>query len=290
MSISVEPVIPVVNPDVAVAVAANAPTRYFKLPDFWSSSPHAWFGVVESQFDLRNITSQRDKFSLVAAVLPEASGRKLSSLLTSPPVDCYTALKQAILHTHQLTEMQKMELLFNMEDLGSKRPMDLLTEMQELVRPGDEKSHLFAMLFLRRLPCHVRALLTEDDHDDLQALALKADRIQAYLARQVGGQLSVNAVPAAEFSDDMSELTVSAVAGGGKYRGQRTKNKKKPFVQQPQQQMQQVQQQQQQQSSSTPVYDAPGDFARASSGLCFYHFTYGSRAKSCRAPCNWQGN
>lgn len=39
-----------------------------------------------------------------------------------------------------------------MEPLGSRRPMDLLTEMMELVRPGEEKTQLFAMLFLRRLP------------------------------------------------------------------------------------------------------------------------------------------
>ena len=31
-----------------------------------------------------------------------------------------------------------------MDDLGSKRPMDLLNEMVELVTPGEEKTKLFA--------------------------------------------------------------------------------------------------------------------------------------------------
>ena len=37
-----------------------------------------------------------------------------------------------------------------------KRPMELLTEMMELVTPGEEKTRLFAMLFMRRLPAQVQ--------------------------------------------------------------------------------------------------------------------------------------
>ena len=122
----------------------NAGGHFFKLPDFWPASPLTWFGIVEAQFDLRGVTSQREQFSLVAAVLPESSARKITHLLAAPPADCYTALKAALLQSHVLTDMQGMELLFNMDNLGSKRPMDLLTEMLELVKPGEEKTQLFA--------------------------------------------------------------------------------------------------------------------------------------------------
>ena len=63
-----------------------------------------------------------------------------------------------------------------MDDLGSKRPMDLLNEMVELVTPGEEKTKLLAMLFMGCLPPQVRVQLTEDDYTDLRALAEKADR------------------------------------------------------------------------------------------------------------------
>ena len=51
--------------------------------------------------------------------------------------------------------------------------------MLELVHPGEERTRLFSMLFLRRLPPAVRLQLTEDDHEDVRALVEKADRCAA---------------------------------------------------------------------------------------------------------------
>ena len=55
-----------------LAVAAQPPC-FFKLPDFWTAIPAAWFGVAEAQFLLRGTMSQQDRFALVASILPEAS-------------------------------------------------------------------------------------------------------------------------------------------------------------------------------------------------------------------------
>ena len=260
------------------AAQAASGSRYFKLGDFWTASPHAWFGIIESQFTLRNITSQQERFSLVANVLPEASARKITHLLSSPPVDCYDAIKAAILSTHQVTEMQRMELLFNMDNLGSKRPMDLLSEMLELVKPGEEKTQLFAMLFICRLLPQVRVQLTEDDYSDLRALAAKADRCTAFLARQSTASAISSAIPGDD-GDEQSEFAVSAVSRGGQQNRFNKRGGK-----------QQQQPRQQQQQPPAEESDAPADLARLSSGLCIYHFRYGSKARSCRQPCTWQGN
>ena len=265
--------------------------HFFKLPDFWPASPLTWFGIVEAQFDLRSVTSQRERFSLVAAVLPESSARKITHLLAAPPAECYTALKAALLQSHVLTDMQRMELLFNMDNLGSKRPMDLLTEMLELVKPGEENTQLFAMLFMRRLPPPVRVQLTEDDHTDLRALAAKADRCTAFLSRQTSSATIASVSSTSEeLIEDAAELSISAMSRGGgrggKQRGGRFQGNKKP----PQQPQQQRGQQQQQRSGQSEDADSPLDLARLSSGLCFYHFTFGSKARSCSKPCAWQGN
>ena len=65
---------------------AAAPTgsRYFKLPDFWTASPAAWFGIAEAQFLLRNINSKQERFALVTAVLLEASACRVAHLLANP--------------------------------------------------------------------------------------------------------------------------------------------------------------------------------------------------------------
>ena len=271
------------------AAQAAGGSRSVKVRDFWPSSPHAWFGVIESQFTLRNITSQQERFSLVANVLPEASARKITHLLSSPPADCYDALKAALLSTHQVTEMQRMELLFNMDNLGSKRPMDLLSEMLELVKPGEEKTQLFAMLFIRRLPPQVRVQLTEDDHTDLRALAAKADRCTSFLARQSTAAAISSAIASpADDGNEPSEFAVSAVSRGGQQNRFNRRGGKQQ--QQPRQQQQQQSRQQQQQQQPPEESDAPADLARLSSGLCVFHFRYGSKARSCRQPCAWQGN
>jgi hypothetical protein len=284
------------NEEEIPAAQDNVESRqaYFKLQDFWTEAPHAWFGIIESQFRLRRVTSQEDRFALVAAVLPEPVARKLTHLLSAPPDDCYTALKAALLSTCQLTEMQKAERLFTMEDLGSRRPSDFLAEMRELVQPGDDRTHLFAMLFLCRLPESIRSQLTEDDHANLTELASKADRIAAALAKR-SGQSSFNVASASyEVCEEQEECTVAGVgkpAYGSRFRGKKQKWSGQPRQQQQPAQQQPAQQQQpvnlKQQARST---ESPADFARLTTGLCFYHFNWGAKSRSCRAPCSWQGN
>lgn len=268
------------EPVAPVPVPIN-PGKYFKLADFWTATPHAWFGVIESQFRLRNITTEEDKFGLVAGVLPEPVARRVAQLLAAPPASCYTVLKAALLANHELTEIQKADLLFNMDDMGSRRPSDLLTEMLELVRPGEERTQLFAMLFLRRLPAQVRVQLTEDDHADLPALAAKADRCAAFLAKQSVVGASCVAAVSAEPGEDPLELTVAAFSRGGNNRGGKQGRggkfklyKSRPPPPPPQQEDE----------------ESPADLARVGTGLCFYHFQYGPKARSCRPPCKWQGN
>jgi len=225
---------------------------------------------------LREVTSQRAHFGLVAAVLPEKPARAVGHILTNPPADCYDKLKAALLSNHQLTEIQKSELLFNMDALGTRRPIDLLAEMLELVKPGEEKTQLFAMLFIRKLPSAVRAQLSEDDHTDLRALAEKADRIMAMLAKQNHDLHTVAAVSAQSDNASASGDDLCIAAVRPPFRGSRN-SKQRP----------------QQQKKTQPPHNrrqSAADTDPAQSDLCWYHFIFGSGASNCRKPCAWQGN
>ena len=123
--------------NVAAAQAGNPP-RFFKLPDFWTASPAAWFGVAEAQFLLRGTATQRERFALLAAVLPESSASRVAHILTAPGDNCYDDLRAALLVAHQLTAFQKAEKLFSSEPLGDRRPSELLSEILELVHPREE--------------------------------------------------------------------------------------------------------------------------------------------------------
>ena len=265
------------------AANAAAPTRFFKLPDFWTGSPAAWFGIVEAQFEMREITSQRDKFALISAVLPEISACRVTHLLAAPGDECYDRLKTALLATHQLTAFQKAEKLLSSEPLGERRPSDLLAEMLELVKPGDERTNLFALIFLRRLPAAVRLQLTEDDPGDVRALADKADRCAASLHKSQAHMVAaVAAVEDMELSDQEG-APVSAVRparGDNKKRGRGGRGGKSGGGsgggggQQGQQ--------------DPP--NTPARVAQQASGLCYKHFRFGDQAHGCVKPCNWQGN
>ena len=119
-------------------------SRYFKLPDFWTASPAAWFGMAEAQFLLQNITSQQERLALVAAILPEASARHVAHLLVNPGDTSYTDLKAALLSAHQLTSFQQAECLFSSKPLGDRCPKDFLSELLEWVHPSEERSRLLA--------------------------------------------------------------------------------------------------------------------------------------------------
>lgn len=266
------------QPNAAAAPAAvAAPSRFFKLPDFWTASPAAWFGVAEAQFLLRNITAQRDKFSLVVAVLPEASARRVAHLLAAPGDDCFNDLRTALLAAHQLTSFQKAEKLLSSEPLGDRRPSELLAEMLELVTPGDERTNLFALIFLRRLPAAVRLLLTEDDHNDVRALAEKADRCAASMHRQLAPIAAV--APDEEgYDSEQDSGTIAAVGPSRSSNQQRQKGKGRARDRKPPRQQQQ------------PAPNTPSALAQQASGLCYKHFKFGDQAHGCNKPCSWQGN
>lgn len=144
--------------------------------------------------------------------------------------------------------------------------------------PGEEKSHLFAMLFLRRLPAAVRLQLTEDDHQDVRALADKADRCAASLHRQQ--PVHIQAVLPSADEPDPGAASINAVNIGGRgaqrggscgrnNRGGRGRNSG---------------------GRRDGRQLTPSKLAQQGSGLCPLHDKYGEEAHSCSGNCSWQGN
>ncbi len=133
-------------------------------------------------------------------------------------------------------------------------------------------------LFLHRLPGWLRIMLGDDDHQDVHALAVKADKLQALY-----GHLQHGAVSAVEDGDG----AVNAVKGGGFKKGRGGNNNSRgrggsrpaksgaaPSTA----------------AAAAEASTSPAAQAQDSAGLCYYHWTYGEKASRCRKPCSWQGN
>jgi len=246
-----------------------APSQSVKLPEFWPENSAAWFALAESRFRMRNIFDEWVRYDHVVSSLSKDSLRLVLDLVTSPPEDDpYTTIKDRLQVSHQLTDYQRIEQLLAMDALGSRRPSELLAHMLELCPAGEETSKFFAFIYLHRLPQELRIMLGEDDHQEVQQLAKKADRLWALHGHRQHG--AVAAVSAA------APVPVTAVRGasGGNRRGGRggqARSRGGP-------------------SGTATARTTPSYLAQDAAGLCFYHWRFGDKASNCETPCSWQGN
>lgn len=247
-----------------------------KLSPFWPLAPALWFAQSECTFTVKNVTSQFDRYCHVVASLPHESLRLVADLVENPPSPtAYDDIKQRLVASHQLSDFQKAEKLFAMQQLGARKPSEMMAAMLETCPRGEEKTNLFACLFLQRLPREIRVLLARADHNDPKSLAQQADELWAL---HDGRSETVAAV----FSESQEGDVVAAVRsgergrGGGRARGRggsrgratRGNNRSTPAVEEPE----------------------ASKEARLAAGLCIKHWRYGDNASSCIQPCNWQGN
>jgi hypothetical protein len=82
------------------------------------------------------------------------------------PANPYTELRCRLLATHQLTDIQRVEQLFNLPPLRAQKPSKLLAEMLRLCPRGQKNNAFFNCLFLNKLPRELRILLSEAEMAD----------------------------------------------------------------------------------------------------------------------------
>ncbi len=149
--------------------------------------------------------------------------------------------------------------------------------MLETCPRGEEKTNLFACIFLQRLPREIRVLLARVDHKDPKELAKQADELWA-LHDTNGGSGGIAAVQ----QDCLEGDFVAAVRVGDRQRGgsgSRGRGRHHGRGRGGQ-------------GSGRPAssVEEPKAEARLAAGLCIKHWRYGELASSCTAPCCWQGN
>lgn len=244
-----------------------------KLPPFWPTDPTVWFLQVEAQFNTRGITNQKTRFDYVISSLsPEIACEVRDLLLRPPPDSPYDVLKTELIKRTAASEQRKLQQLISGEELGDRKPTQLLRRMQQLLGDhlGDtpEQNAFLKELFLQRLPANVRMVLASaDGTTDLGKLAHMADKIVEVAnpptIAAVSNDTEVQQLKAevTRLADLVATLTQPHPRRGrSRSRSHRTRSPAPRDAQQ------------QPQDSQT---------------VCWYHTKFGEAARKCQEPCNW---
>ena len=276
--------------------SANLPK--FKIATFYSTDVRLWFNQIETQFDLHQITDDDERYRL------------------------YENLKAILIERRGLTTSERVNKVISGEKLGS----DILSRfLRRLSKTGGFGTKAIVgkavihQAFIRQMPPSVRAhLVTQPDSASLENLAMLADRAVAAekdVDEAKPGVAEINVSESGKLvgllKDRLKKLeTATAKATKKKTYGhsQPTENRAAktqfvPIVQaktfMPNNQAVTRQDvsnnnkkdsrpnapspQTTQSNVAQPIYtaDAP---------VCFYHQTFGDRARTCREPCAFSLN
>ena len=148
-----------------------------KLPAFWADNVETWFAQAEAEFTLRGITADSTKYSHVVAALTGDAATTAEELIINPPdTNKYQAIKDFLVGAYGLTESERAERLLHMEDLGTRKPSQLMSRILHLYGKN-QHNFLVRHIFIRALPDELRQALANSTEEDLHKLAKEADRL-----------------------------------------------------------------------------------------------------------------
>ena len=151
------------SPEPTTLPASTAIAAFnLKLPPFWSSDLEVWFQQVEAQFCTHSITAQCSKFDYTVASLSPELATEVRDLIIHPPTDSpYDSLREQLIKRTTTSEQRRLQQLFSTEELGDRKPTQLLHRIQQLLgeHTSATDSTFIRELFLQRLPSNVRMIL-----------------------------------------------------------------------------------------------------------------------------------
>ena len=154
------------------APTASVTSVSLKIPPFLPADPQIWFAQVVAQFQTRNITSQKTKYEyMVTSLSPEFATEVRDLVLTVPDTNPYDKLKTALIGRTATSEQRHLQQLLNSEELGDRKPSQLLRRMQQGDKATTIDQSFLRELFIQRLPPNVRMVLDSTDKMTLTKLA-----------------------------------------------------------------------------------------------------------------------
>ncbi|XP_017476409.1 PREDICTED: uncharacterized protein LOC108366498 [Rhagoletis zephyria] len=252
--------------------------RLHKLPEFYPEDPETWFEKLESIFHVNNIRSEPTKFHYIFGFAPpEVNPYATSVNKEAIPADKtkYSVLGERVIQAFSCSEETKLRKLFKGQTLGNQKPTQFLMVLRNAASGSCNKTVLKS-LFLEHLPDTVRAILAVSPSDDIDSLALIADKIMKNQSpTNVFEVKHHQRLPSPskfdKLMEDISALTmkvdklastVKTLQSNRRYSRVRSTS---------------IESKQQRKEGPMPQGHNPS--------ICFFHNKYGIKAKKCNPPC-----
>ena len=246
-----------------------------KLPPFWPADPQIWFAQVEAQFSTRGITSQKTMFDYVVASLSPEFATEIRDLILKPPGENpYNIIKEQLIKRTAASEQRRLQQLFSTEELGDRKPTQLLRRLQQLAgdMPGLTDGTFLRELFLQRLPANVRMVLASTrENTSIEELAQLADRIIEVAVPPSVSNVSTQPSELDQLKAEITSLTQVVNSLRRNYRS----NSRSRY------------------SSNRRRSPSPARRPRPppeQSDVYWYHWNFGDSARKCIPPCSKSGN
>ncbi|XP_064463405.1 uncharacterized protein LOC135374343 [Ornithodoros turicata] len=176
-----------------------------KLPQYWPSDPELWLCQVEAQFRARGICMRITKYGHVISALPPEIAAEVRDIIVSPPPhNPYDKVKEDLIRRTAASEQRRLQQLLIAEELGDRKPSQLLRRMQQLLGSNTLDNTILRELFLQRLPSQVRMVLTAAGDISIDDQARLADRILELSIQSTSPIASVDAAAASSSSTGAS--------------------------------------------------------------------------------------
>ncbi|XP_018368250.1 PREDICTED: uncharacterized protein LOC108764483 [Trachymyrmex cornetzi] len=267
-----------------------------RMPEFTPADPKLWFNIIDRSFQAAGITSETTKFGYALTALGPTYTAEVRDIIMSPSAErpC-EALKTELIKRLSLTQEHKTRRLLEHEEIGDRKPSQFLRHLRTLAGNvvGDT---VLRIIWLSRLPAYIQPHLVTRTADTVDQLAEIADAIveatkapvfhvsEASRASATTGASDPASMEAwmeiklaqmrlalqQEVSDQIMALrkSIEAITEERPRRG-RDRGRGRP------------------RSGSRPRARSRSR-GHPESGLCWYHWRFGSNSYKCVQPCSWQ--
>ncbi|GFY24743.1 peptidase A2 domain-containing protein [Trichonephila clavipes] len=235
-----------------------------KIPAYNFHDPALWFTMCDSTFQLgcpKAITDSKTKFNYIIAHLPPEAATIIRDVIMNPdPVEPYEKARMELIKRSGESSHQEIRKLLIGEELGDRRPSELLRVMRRRAESHSVPDDLMLELFQQHLPTCVQSILAAISPLTLEKAAEVADRDM---------EVTPIAVSACSVSSDKNSIESHVLEEIKKLNlrideisrsRSRSRNRNLPFHKR--------------NRSKSKTYEQ-----------CWYHYKFGSAAQKCHPPC-----